>query len=290
MNSTAFMLSQGSGDNAMLVPFAENLCVEDSSTNNPAVALENSHAFGLFDLNDKEVICGENMYEELPPASLTKIMTALVALKYGNLNDTITVTANCKITESGAQVYGFEPGDKITLDQALNILLLYSANDVGMIIAEAIGGTCDSFIDMMNAEARNIGCTHTHFMNPHGLTADDHYTCVYDLYLMFNEAIKYDRFKEIIQLSSYQSTYTSADGTVKDINIGTTNLFLKGNYTAPDNITVLGGKTGTTNAALSCLCLYTKDKSGNPYISVILRAETRDVLYQDMIKLLEAVN
>lgn len=89
---------------------------------------------------------------------------------------------------------------------------------------------------------------------------------------------------------SYQSTYTSADGTVKDIDIGTTNLFLKGNYTAPDNITVLGGKTGTTNAALSCLCLYTKDKSGNPYISVILRAETRDVLYQDMIKLLEAVN
>lgn len=288
MNSSAFMLSDLNGEQGYLDAFAENLCMDDQSKYLRGITIENSHAYGLFDLNDQEVLQGDNIYEELPPASITKIMTALVALKYGNLDDQLTVSPNCKITESGAQKSSLKEGDHITLDQALNILLIYSANDVALMIAEHVGGgDINHFVDMMNNEAKKLGATHTNFKNPHGLNEDDHYTTVYDLYLIFNEVIKYDRFREIIQQSSYSTTYTDALGTINNISIESTNQYIKGNCNAPEGVTVLGGKTGTTNAAGSCLIIYSKDKSGNPYISVILHADTRDNLYNDMNSLLE---
>ncbi len=289
MPSSAYMVTNSSFEEDTLAAFSADLCVDSrEQISMPGVKLENSYASGLFDLNNKEILYAENIYEELPPASLTKIMTALVALKYGNLQDEIVVTENCKITESGAQVYGFKPGDVITLDQALNILLIYSANDVGLIIAEHIAGDVDSFSVMMNEEAKALGATNTNFCNPHGLTEEGHYTTAYDLYLIFNEVIQYERFREIIQLTSYTSVYKDAQGNQKTIEIRNTNQYFMGNVEAPENITVLGGKTGTTNAAGNCLILYIKDNAGNPYISVILRADKRDNLYSDMNRLLEA--
>jgi len=289
MPSSAYMVTNGSFEEDTLAAFSGDLCVDarDQITM-PGVKLESSYASGLFDLNNKEIMYAENIYEQLPPASLTKVMTALVALKYGNLQDEIVVTENCKITESGAQVYGFKPGDVITLDQALNVLLIYSANDVGLIIAEHIAGDVESFSELMNEEARALGATNTHFCNPHGLTQEEHYTTVYDLYLIFNEVIQYERFREIIQLNAYTSVYKDAQGNQKTIEIRNTNQYFLGNVEAPESITILGGKTGTTNAAGNCLILYAKDTGGNPYISVILRADKRDNLYADMNRLLEA--
>ena len=81
-------------------------------------------------------------------------------------------------------------------------------------------------------------------------------------------------------------SYSDSAGTEKTLRAQTSNLFLRGNYKAPDNITVIGGKTGTTNAARSCLMLLSRDAGGSPYISVILKAETRDLLYEKMIDLL----
>lgn len=290
MVSSAYMITDSTIRHDTLNAFSENLCVDErESVPNSAVSVSSAYASGLFDLNKGEVLYADNMYEELPPASLTKVMTALVALKYGNLEDEIHVSGNCKITESGAQLFKIKEGDIMTLDQALNILLLFSANDVALAIAEHVGGTQENFIKMMNDEAISLGATHTNFMNPHGLTQEDHYTTVYDLYLIFNEVVKYERFREIIQLTSYTSTYHDKNMNEKEIKIKSTNQYLVGNVTAPTPVTVLGGKTGTTNAAGNCLILYSKDKSGNPFISVILRAETRDLLYEDMNKLLEAV-
>lgn len=289
MPSSAYMITNSSFEEDTLAAFSQDLCV-DSRSEIPmsGVKLEYSYASGLFDLNQKEILYAENIYEQLAPASLTKVMTALVALKYGNLNDTITVTSNCKITESGAQVFGFKPGDVITLDQALNVLLINSANDAGLIIAEHIGGSIENFTAMMNEEAKAIGATNTNFCNPHGLTEENHYSTVYDLYLIFNEVIEYERFREIIQLREYTSVYKDASGAQKTISIKNTNQYFAGNVDAPESITVLGGKTGTTNAAGNCLILYVKDSSGNPYISIILRADKRENLYNDMNRLLEA--
>lgn len=270
--------------------FAEDLCVvTENVTNDETVDMTQAEAAVLFDLNNCQVLYAKNAHEKLHPASLTKVMTALVALKYGSIDQVMTATNAVNITESGATLCGIKPGDTMTLNQALYVLLLQSANDVAMMIAENVGGSVDHFIELMNQEALELGATNTHFMNPHGLTQEDHYTTAYDLYLIFNEALKYEKFNEIIQMSSYEATYSNSAGAVKTISIQTSNLFLRGNYKAPDNITVIGGKTGTTNAARSCLMLLSRDASGSPYISVILKAETRDLVYEKMIDLLDEI-
>lgn len=272
--------------------FAEELCVASGDINKNAKVDESQFSSAaLFDLNKNEVLYAKNIHERLYPASTTKIMTALVALKYGNPEDMITVTpVAAGITESGAQLCGLKAGDTLTLTQALHALLMYSANDAGLAIAEHVGGSVEQFAEMMNQEAQELGATNCHFVNPHGLQDDSHYVTAYDLYLIFNEALKYDLFSEIIGMNSYTTTYTDKNGKPKTFEFGTTNQYLQGNYTPPENITVIGGKTGTTNAAGNCLVLLSKDASGSPYISVILRCTERGILYEEMTGLLSEIN
>ena len=178
----------------------------------------------------------------------------------------------------------------MTLNQALHILLMYSANDAANLIAENIGGSVEHFVEMMNEEAKSLGATNTNFANAHGLTDENHYTTCYDLYLIFNEAIKYETFSEIIQTTSYQTTYYDGNGKAKEVSYTSTNRFIKGDVQAPSNINVIGGKTGTTSAAGHCLILMSRDTGGAPYISVILGADTNDDLYEQMTDLLDEIN
>ena len=270
--------------------FAEDLCVINGNILSADVDMSTATSALLCDVNRSEVLYSKNPHERLYPASLTKVMTALVALKYGSLDQTLTATDSVNITESGAQLCGLKSGDRMTLNQALHILLIYSANDVAMLIAEGVGGSVDNFLQMMNEEAKALGATNTNFMNPHGLTDDSHYTTAYDLYLIFNEAVKYEKFTEIISMSGYETSYTDKKGKTKEFSSRSTNWFLNGNASSPENITVLGGKTGVTSAAQHCLLIYSKDASGSPYISVILKSESRDVIYKQMSELLNKIN
>ncbi|MCD8132069.1 MAG: serine hydrolase [Lachnospiraceae bacterium] len=270
--------------------FAANLAVGETSVAYDGFEIENASSAGLFDLTSNEVVYAFNMHAQLYMASLTKLMTALVAVKYGSLDQTLTATDSVTITESGAQLAGIKAGDTMTLEQALNILLIYSANDAANLIAENIGGSIDEFIEMMNEEANALGATNTHFTNAHGLHDDDHYTTVYDLYLIFQEAVKYEAITQIISQSSYSTTYYNASGTAQTISVNTTNAFFKQLYAAPENITILGGKTGYTNQAGQCLALYAKDVNGNPYIAIILNSASRDDVYGQMKLLLELVS
>lgn len=285
--------------------FASGLCVVapgEAGNLTDGVDMSRAEAAVLFDVNNSSVLYSKNAHEKLYPASLTKVMTALVALKYSSLDKQLVATDAVNITESGAQLCGLKSGDSMTMDQALHVLLMYSANDVAMLIADNIGGTLETlpgeesfsnvekFMSLMNREAAKLGATNTHFMNPHGLTDPDHYTTAYDLYLIFKEAVKYDIFNEIIHMASYQTTYYDKDGKEKTLEFGTTNRYLKGNAAQPTNVTVIGGKTGTTNAAGHCLIILSKDTTGAPYISAILRSESTDVLYQDMTNMLDKIN
>lgn len=271
-------------------PFASELCIADGDImDDERVDMSQADAAVLFDVNNCQVLYSKNAHEQLYPASLTKVMTALVALKHGSPEQTLTATESVNITESGAQLCGLKSGDTMTLNQALHVLLMYSANDVAMMIAENIGGSVERFIEMMNEEAKALGATNTNFVNPHGLSDEEHFTTAYDLYLIFNEAVQNELFREIINMASYQTTYYSGDGTAKELKFETTNLYLRGNYNSPENITIMGGKTGTTNAAGHCLILLSRDANGAPYISVILRSESRDVLYTEMSDLLDEI-
>jgi D-alanyl-D-alanine carboxypeptidase (penicillin-binding protein 5/6) len=253
------------------------------------VDMSQATAAGLFDIASGEVIYAKNIHEKLNPASLTKVLTALCALKYGNLDDVLTASANVKITEAGAVKLGISEGDTMTMEQALHALLLKSANDVAIMIAEHIGGSVEGFAEIMNEEARSIGATNSNFVNPNGLTDPNHYTTAYDLYLIMNEAVKYDKFIEIIHTSSYKSIYHDANGNEKTIDLATTNAYLKAEIGTPDNVTVIGGKTGTTTAAGSCLIIYARDNSGNPYISIVLQSTDRTTMYTEMTDLLDEI-
>ena len=271
-------------------PFAEELCIAtEDVTDDENVDMSGAGAALLCDLNNTEVLYAKGVHERLHPASLTKVMTALVALKYGSMDQILTATNTVYIDDRDAQVCGIEPGDSMTLSQALHALLVYSANDAALMIAEGVGGSVEGFVELMNKEAKEIGATNTNFANPHGLTEDNHYTTAYDLYLIFNEAIKYETFREIIHMSTYNTTYCDKDGEVKELSLKTTDRFLRGDYSIPDNVTLIGGKTGTTNAAGHCLILLTRDTSGAPYISVILRSESREGVYHEMADLLEEI-
>lgn len=270
-------------------PFAADLCVVEGDIVADDLDLSRVSSAALFSLSANETILAKNVYEKLAPASLTKIMTALVALKYGSPDEVLTASANVKITESGAQTVGIKEGDQMTLTQALHLLLINSANDAAVMIAEGVGGSIEGFSELMNQEAKEIGATNSNFVNPHGLTADNHYVTAYDMYLIFNAALEYDLINEIISMPSYTTVYKDKNGNDKEISVNTTNLYLQGEKNAPDAITVIGGKTGTTNAAGHCLVILSRDSAGKPYISVILRADDKDILYQDMTDLLSEI-
>lgn len=269
--------------------FSANLCVASSDVNVAAADTSNVEAAGLFAPKSKQVLYAKNIHERLYPASLTKVMTALLALENGNLEDTLVASSNVNINESGAQLLGLQSGDRMSLNDALHVLLMYSGNDAAVLIAEYISGSVEAFADLMNQRALELGATNTHFINPHGLNDENHYTTAYDLYLIFNEAIKNPTFREIINCKEYGFTYYTKDGAPKEVSVSTTNGYLKGTVNVPENVNVVGGKTGSTNAAGTCLIILSDDGASNDYISVILKATDRDILYNSMTSVLQVI-
>lgn len=244
----------------------------------------------LLDLDDRKVLYSKQALQKVYPASITKIMTAMLALKYGNMNDVVTITQENLNLEEGSQVCGFWAGDQVTMDQLLHCLLVYSGNDAAAAIAEHVGGSTDGFVEMMNSYARELGCTGTHFTNPHGLQDENHYTTPYDIYLMLKEALNYPEFTQITQSGSYTVEYTHADGSSASTTLLATDHYLTGEATPPKNVTILGGKTGTTDNAGNCLALLSQNAYGKPYISIVMGASTKDELYEQMSSLLQNIN
>ncbi|MCC8141340.1 MAG: serine hydrolase [Lachnospiraceae bacterium] len=268
--------------------FASDLCVG---------GIENSDAFletvdeakteAVFSLSDGEVTYANNIYKKRYPASTTKILTAYVALKYGDLDQMVTVSDSAmSILDPDSSVCDLVVGDQLTLRDLLYGLMLESGNDAANMIAETVGGSIENFVDMMNEEAKALGATQSHFVNAHGMPDADHYTTAYDLYLIFQEAIKNNDFVEIISTDTYAASYLDADGdTVNQVWVNT-NGYLSGDYDMPEGVTVIGGKTGTTDSAGACLVLYSENLSGDPIISIVLDAEDHRDLYECMSDLL----
>lgn len=269
--------------------FASDLCViTDQESFDQEFA--SSEAAALFDLDDREVMYSKEAFRRMYPASITKVMTALIAIKYGNLNDQVTVTEDAVITESGATLCGITPGDTLTLEQLLYGLMLPSGNDAGAAIAVHMSGSVEAFAEKMNAEALALGATGTHFVNPHGLNDPEHYTTAYDLYLIFREALKYPIFRTVVGSKSYTASYHNRGGQAVSKSWKNGNWFLTGERELPDGVTAVGGKTGTTQAAGYCLIMAETDDSGKEYISVVLKADSRPHLYDNMSRIISIVN
>lgn len=261
--------------------FAEDLCVGGTeNTKSSSVNTASIGAAAVFSVSDNKITYAKNIYQKIYPASTTKILTAYLALKYGDLDEKITVSSTAVDIPSDASKCGLKAGDHITLRQALYGLLLCSGNDAANVIAETISGSNEKFADLMNKEAVKLGATHSHFVNPHGYPDDSHYTTAYDLYLIFNAATQNETFLKYISTSNYTITYKNASGQKVEQFWKNTDWYVNGTLQSPKGITVVGGKTGTSNSAGHCLVLYSKNKDSDPVISIVLKSYTSYDLYR----------
>lgn len=270
--------------------FAANLCVIKEDVPLETISLADDQKGLLLDLNKRKALYAKGAYDRVYPASITKIMTGILALRYGKMDEVVTISQENVTLEEGSQVCGFWAGDKVTLDELLHCLLVYSGNDAASAIATHVGGSTEEFVNMMNSYAASLGCTGTHFTNPHGLQDENHYTTPYDIYLMLKEALKYPEFTEITSLSSYTVTYTHEDGSEASTILEATDHYLTGEATAPKDVTILGGKTGTTSTAGNCLALLSQNAYGKPFVSIVMGASSKEILYQQMTSLLQNIN
>ena len=260
--------------------FSKNLCVaEDFNFGIEDVHSSVARAAGSFNLATGEVTYAQNIYDKMYPASTTKIMTCYLALKYGDLDEYVTVSGYAADQPSDASVCHLKKGDVLTLRDLLYGLMLASGNDAAIAIAEHISGTESAFVELMNKEALAMGATCTQYRNPHGMPADYHYTSAYDLYLIFANAIQYEEFVTIISDKSYTAVITESDGDVREREWENSNRFLNGKADAPDDFTIVGGKTGTTGEAGYCLVLLSRNTLEEPIISVVLKSDGPSNLY-----------
>ncbi len=271
--------------------FASGLVSADAETNADQIMLQQDDERALlFNIDDNTAIYSTGIYDRIYPASLTKIMTALLALEYGNMNDSVTmIDADFDLGEADAQTSELETGDTVSFEDLFRLLVVYSANEAAMAIARTIGGSVDNFVAMMNEKAEDLGMTGTHFVNPSGLHDDDHYTTPYDIYLMMNAAYQYPEFAQNASLSQFQVSVEGTQGSSTFVE-ESTDEYLTGIYSLPQNVTIMASKTGTTDEAGSCLCLVVQNEYGVSYIAVVTGAWTKDDLYGDMTNVLSLIN
>ena len=268
---------------ARLDGMAEGICIVENVAQEPLIE---ASAAGLFSLDDHRTVYAQNPFEQLRIASITKIMTALLAVQAGGLDREITLGEEAVITEPGASLSGFHPGDTLTGENLLYATLLQSGNDAANGLGVFTAGSLEEFVRLMNETARKLHATDTHFVNTHGLDADRHYSSVYDLYLIFSACLKEPVFVRAISRPSYSYTYHNAEGTAIDIEMTSTNWYKNRTTSAPEGITVVGGKTGHTAKSGYSLIILAKDRLGKEYIAVVLGAKSREALYEQMNRLL----
>lgn len=269
--------------------FSTDLCVGLNDVSYDKFQIEQEvYGSALFNLQDNTVLMAHNMHEKLYPASTTKLMTFYLGLKYGDLDEVVTISETAVQLPSGSSRAWLKAGDQMKFKDLLYSMMLQSGNDSAKAVGEIISGSEEEFAKLMNEEAKLLGATNSHFVNAHGFHDDNHYTTVYDLYLITNACLKYEACKEIISTSYHTASVTESNGLPRKAEWWQTNNYMNGHVKIPEGVTVVGGKTGTTDEARSCLVLLTMDKNEVPYLSIILGAPSRASLYNNMTSLIQS--
>lgn len=215
------------------------------------------------------VIYDKNITEKQYPASITKIMTVLVALENVELNQVVTFSNEAIDNTEGSGI-ARDYGEQMTLEQCLYAIMLESANECAYAVAEEVGGSVEGFVDMMNAKAKELGCVNTHFANPHGLPDENHYTCAYDMALITQAAYNNETFRIITGTARYTIPPTNKHDEATYLNNHNELLVSrKFNYVYPYCV---GGKTGYTDDARYTLVTIS-EKDGMTLICVVMRTE-----------------
>lgn len=258
------------------IDYSDSLDFEtfEASTSASSAPVLNSRAAVVIEKSTGTILFGKNENEKRKMASTTKIMTAIVVLENTeDLSEIVTVSK--RAAGIGGSRLGLSANAQITVNDLLYGLLLCSGNDAAIALAEFVGGSVEAFADLMNQKALELGLDNTHFVTPHGLDDDNHYTTAYELALLAKYALENKTFYKIVSTKSYSVLINNSPKTIGNTNelLG----YLDGIY---------GVKTGFTNGANRCLVSACK-RGDLDIICVVLGADTKKIRTQDSIKLIE---
>ena len=243
------------------------------SSVNTSVPTINSRSAIIYDRLSGSVLYGKAENEKRKMASTTKIMTAIIIIENSNLDDIVTISQ--KAAGTGGSRLGLHSNDKISIRDLLYGLLLCSGNDSAVALAETIGGSVEEFANLMNQKAISLGLNSTHFVTPHGLDNDDHYTTAYELALITDYALKNDIFCNLVGSKTHTILINNQPKTLSNTNE------LLGNLNG-----VYGVKTGFTNGANRCLVTSIK-RDNMDLICIVLGADTKKDRTKDSVALIE---
>ncbi len=257
---------------SIITLFSSEIFANDVSINAP-VAI-------LMETTTGKIVFEKNIYEKMYPASLTKILTAIIVLENCKLEEVVTASYDAVMgVEYGYVTANLQVGEELTIEELLNVLMIASANDAARILAEYVAGSTEEFAKLMNEKAQEIGCQNSNFVTPNGIHDDNHYSTAYDLALISKYAMQNDTFRQIVKKTYYILPATNKHD--KDDRVfGTTNeLLLVNNNERKDNYYykyATGMKTGFTTPAGYCL-IASSEKNNLEYIAVVLNAgQTED--------------
>ena len=243
----------------------------------------------VMDVQSGAILYQKNMDKKQYPASITKIMTSLIALENSSMSETITYSRNAVTNlESGASNINLQPGEKLSMKDSLYAIMLMSANEACNGVAENLYGSIENYVKVMNDRAKELGCTGTHFANVNGLWLENHYTTAHDMALISREAYKNSEFAQITGTKYYKIGPTNKAKAGHSLH-NHHGMLVPITFPQYEYEYCVGGKTGYTRKCRYTLVTYAK-KNGMTLVSVVMRAEspyTSDYNeYSDSIKIL----
>jgi len=241
-----------------------------NNTDSPSLLAETAI---LMDAESGEILYNKNADQKMFPASITKLMTILLALENGSLTDEITFSHNAIYSiEPGSAHIAIQEGETLTLEQVLRAIILRSANEASNGVAEYVSGSTEEFAKKMTERAKELGCTNTNFVNANGLHDENHYTTAHDMALIAQELLTHEEYRNMMS-----ETYFEIEPTNKQTEI----RYLHGQHQMlnPNAIyyyeDAIGGKTGFTSEALNTLVTYA-NKDGMELIAVVMRCNAAE--------------
>lgn len=246
--------------------FAEEVTPEtETNQTTPAVIAETAI---LMDAASGEILFDKNADQKMFPASITKLMTILLALEHGKLTDEITFSHNAIYSiEPGSAHIAIQEGETLTLEQVLRAIILRSANEASNGVAEYVDGSIEAFAKHMTARAKELGCKNTNFLNANGLHNENHYTTAHDMALIAKELLKHEEYRSMMSETYYEIQPTNKQTEVRYLHGQHQMLNENSLYYYKDAI---GGKTGFTSEALNTLVTYA-ERDGMELIAVVMK-------------------
>ncbi len=267
-----------------------NMEIQSNSWENwPAGPQVYAEAAVVMEAGTGTILYSKNIDQQLYPASITKVMTVLLALENLEMNEEVTFSHNAVFSiDYNSSHIARDEGEVLTVEECLYAIMMESANECSNAIAEHVSGSVEAFADLMNQRAAELGCTNTHFVNPHGLPDDNHYTCPRDMALITREVISHEKFRQISSTPRYTLRTTNKKSEELLMN---NHHYMINNYKTSrflDN-TVFAGKTGYTTVALNTL-VTCATRNGMDLIVVTMKtqgsAERGVPVYTDTANLL----